>query len=214
MEDVASFIRRRKWENPPGNGMRDEFEERPQRPFRPMGTPPRPTRDIPRQSPPADIPQIPKFTPTPPPQPQPAPAPKSFHAHIPLTAAEHFAAERFDSYDSLWASILATTSSLMDIELSFTAFPWPVLCASPPKSAADIKQVDVEDFVFHRLRIPRSDADYSTRRRQAVKDALLRWHPDKFMSGRVLSRVVEEDREKVKEAALAVGRILVGLVGK
>ena len=37
---------------------------------------------------------------------------------------------------------------------------------------------------------------------------------DKFLSGRVLTRVVEEDREKVKEAAQVIGRILVGLVGK
>ncbi|KLO11806.1 hypothetical protein SCHPADRAFT_830476 [Schizopora paradoxa] len=100
----------------------------------------------------------------------------------------------------------------MDIELSFSAFPWPVF--GSPTSVADIKQTDVEEFILHRLRIPRSDADYSTRRRQAVKDALLRWHPDKFLSGRVLTRVVEEDREMVKEAAQVVGRILVGLVGK
>ena len=72
----------------------------------------------------------------------------------------------------------------------------------------------VEEFLLLRNGISKDDVDFAAKRKQAVRDAILRWHPDKFLTGCVLTRVLPEDKEMVKEAAGIVGRTLVKLISK
>jgi hypothetical protein len=84
--------------------------------------------------------------------------------------------------------------------LRFVDIPWPTAAGAWPTPDA------VAVFVL----APAHSAELS--RRDRLRAALLRWHPDRF--GRVLARVAEEERETVDAAAGVVARCLNDLLAK
>jgi hypothetical protein len=107
--------------------------------------------------------------------------------------ADETIAGAWRAYEARWAA-LGTSSDV----LSFRTIPWPVV--SPPCSLANLRPADIVMFLFSPV--------HSTRqtRKDRVRSALLRWHPDRFR--RLLGRVVEEERLAVEEGVGIVARCL------
>ncbi|KDQ54568.1 hypothetical protein JAAARDRAFT_38248 [Jaapia argillacea MUCL 33604] len=93
-------------------------------------------------------------------------------------------AQSWDAYKALWDHL-----NHPSLQLSFATIPWPM--HPQPKTPSDITALAVSNFLFSNL----DSGDRS--RKDKIKTALLRWHPDKF--ARVLSRVPEADRPLVEE---------------
>ncbi|KAI0644407.1 hypothetical protein C8Q79DRAFT_894220, partial [Trametes meyenii] len=85
--------------------------------------------------------------------------------------------------------------------LGFRDIPWPVF--SQPQALDELAPAKVTRFVLSPLHPGET-------RREKVRTALRRWHPDRF--GRVLARVGEEDREAVEEGVGIVVRCLNGML--
>ncbi|KAF8990025.1 hypothetical protein BDQ17DRAFT_1372489 [Cyathus striatus] len=85
-------------------------------------------------------------------------------------------------------------------ELRWYNFPWPML--KRPSLAEDITYTSISAYINSKYH-PNKDRPLKGR----IKDHIQRWHHDHFET-RLLSKVVEEDREKVKEGAGAVIRNL------
>jgi hypothetical protein len=91
------------------------------------------------------------------------------------------------------------------LSLSFTDIPWPLL--HPPRTCDDITTIAIRKFLasdYHGI-------DKSHRER--IKEALLRWHPDRFGS-RILDYVRPEERDKVNQGVDIVVRCLNELLSK
>ncbi|KDQ54569.1 hypothetical protein JAAARDRAFT_38252 [Jaapia argillacea MUCL 33604] len=102
-------------------------------------------------------------------------------------------AQSWNTYEALWNHL-----SHPSLHLSFAAISWPM--HPQPKTPSDITALAVSDFLF-------SNPDSQDRtRKDKIKAALLRWHPDKF--ARVMSRVQESDRALVEEGVGIVVRHL------
>lgn len=116
--------------------------------------------------------------------------------------------------------------------LRFEDIPWPVLAAYPntkkrrreaeASSSAGALSLDaftsdaISRFVLTSTSntgpSPASDTEQDKKeRREKLRDAMLRFHPDKF-EGRVMSRVRAGDKERVREAVGQVARVLNGLM--
>ncbi|KDQ54520.1 hypothetical protein JAAARDRAFT_160547 [Jaapia argillacea MUCL 33604] len=95
-------------------------------------------------------------------------------------------------HQCLWLYLTSPSS------LSFTSIPWPTY--PQPTSPADITPTTICNLLLSRYH---SDARC---RKDRIREALLRWHPDKF--ARVLRRVKEEDRADVEEGVGIVVRCL------
>ncbi|KAI0253013.1 hypothetical protein BJV78DRAFT_1110448, partial [Lactifluus subvellereus] len=87
--------------------------------------------------------------------------------------------------------------------LGFGDVPWPLFGAVG--SVQDITWQRVREFVFHPLR-----SSVQGNQVKSIRLEMLRWHPDKF-EWKVLDKIIEDDREAVKEAAEHVARILTQL---
>ncbi|KAI0633819.1 hypothetical protein C8Q77DRAFT_1025437, partial [Trametes polyzona] len=85
--------------------------------------------------------------------------------------------------------------------LGFRDIPWPTF--SQPRSLDDLTAARVTRFVLSPLHPGET-------RRDKVRNALRRWHPDRF--GRVLARVDDGDREMVEEGVGVVVRCLNSLL--
>jgi hypothetical protein len=108
---------------------------------------------------------------------------------------------RLRVYEAKWAAL---RSNAVGVEnLSFYDIPWPSL--DNVGCVGDITEDRVLAFMSH----PLHEHIYGPGEGQAksVRSEILRWHPDKF-NVKVLGKVVECDREAVKEAAGRVARIL------
>ena len=100
------------------------------------------------------------------------------------------------TYEKNWQAILRSSSPL-----SFSSIPWPVLMR--PSGPSSMTKDEIETFVLGWLaRLPKD----ALKRKERVKAALKRWHPDKF--ARFARRVDEEERDVVLEAAGNVARCL------
>ena len=97
------------------------------------------------------------------------------------------------TYEARWASI-ATSSE----PLTFRTIPWPL--TSSPSSAAGILPAGIISFLLSPLH------SQSQTRKERIRSALLRWHPDRFH--KFLDRVVEAERESVQEGVGTVARCL------
>ncbi|KZT08507.1 uncharacterized protein LAESUDRAFT_69293 [Laetiporus sulphureus 93-53] len=104
------------------------------------------------------------------------------------------------AYEAKWADI--TSTSATPAELTFRAIPWPMF--SEPQSVEEITPSAVKAFVLSPLH------SEGQSRKERIKSALKRWHPDRF--GRVLVRVVECDKASVEEGVGIVVRCLNGLL--
>ena len=88
----------------------------------------------------------------------------------------------------------------------FDQIPWPVVNMTPT-NPRQIQPEHIREFLTHPLR---EKPDASGRKRTVkakVRDELKRWHSDRF-NPTVLSRVCEEDKLAVSEAAGMVVRVL------
>jgi hypothetical protein len=121
--------------------------------------------------------------------------------------------EAWGVYESRWMLLnFATRSSPIIIQsapgnltLSFRDIPWPLL--HPPSSCDGITTVAIRMF----LASEHQSSDKSLRDR--IREALLRWHPDRF-EGRIMEHVRIDQREEVKKGADIVVRCLNELLSK
>ncbi|KAG9316371.1 hypothetical protein JVU11DRAFT_2404 [Chiua virens] len=107
--------------------------------------------------------------------------------------------EAWNEYESRWAAISASSETL-----GFRDIPWPLLVA--PACAMDVTPENMTHFLMH----PAHSSNHS--RRERIRTALLRWHPDRFR--RILNRVVDSDTSEVEEAVGVITRCLNDLLGK
>jgi len=97
------------------------------------------------------------------------------------------------AYEAQWASIAGCSEPL-----TFRTIPWPLV--SHPSSTKDIIPAGITAFLLSPLH------SQSQTRKDRIRGALLRWHPDRFR--KYLLKVVEEDRELVEEGVGIVVRCL------
>lgn len=109
----------------------------------------------------------------------------------------------FASYESRWASI-ARSSTLMEKPLTFRSIPWPMFVQ--PETLEDVTPARIASFILS----PAHSEGQS--RKDRVKAALRRWHPDRF--GRWLKMVGECDQRQVEEGTGIVVRCLNSLLEK
>lgn len=96
---------------------------------------------------------------------------------------------------------------------AFSEMPWPVYRTPGTTFTPDLFTVEAITAFLDSLAtapstVPPADAatDTSTSRRRIIRDAVLRYHPDRFE--RVLALVRIKDKEAVREAAGRVSRVL------
>ncbi|CAL1707460.1 unnamed protein product [Somion occarium] len=106
----------------------------------------------------------------------------------------------WEVYETRWNQI--TSNSDLVEPLKFDEIPWPVL--DRPRTVGDITPARVTMFLLS------SHHSESQSRKERIKSALRRWHPDRF--GRVLAKVRDDDRAKVEEGAGIVVRCLNNLL--
>ncbi|KAK0485901.1 hypothetical protein IW261DRAFT_1559342 [Armillaria novae-zelandiae] len=94
-------------------------------------------------------------------------------------------------YQTRWQAIHSSSSPL-----SFSSIPWPQKIQ--PTTPSDISLAAIASFIFA---YPGTQS-----RKERIRSAQLTWHPDRFQ--RLLGRIVEDEREKIKEAAGIVARAL------
>lgn len=123
------------------------------------------------------------------------------------------------SYEDRWHQ-LSTNPSGASISLRFSSIPWPM--AVQPSSPENITTQAIREFLLNPKAVRASAAKINTSgssdqmknakdeakaRRALLRAALLRWHPDKFLS-KFLGWVDESDKAAVKEG---VGKVVVCL---
>ncbi|KAJ8482792.1 hypothetical protein ONZ45_g14824 [Pleurotus djamor] len=125
-------------------------------------------------------------------------------------------------YESKWAALLRREGG-GDEELGFEDIPWPLLAAYPKakkqkrrdagESPAFNLQDDFTADAVAKFVLASSDASDSEKgRKEKLRDTMLRFHPDKF-EGRIMARVREVDKLRVREAVGQVARLLNDLMG-
>ena len=125
-----------------------------------------------------------------------------------------------EQYDSRWRMLLASGE---DGILRFEDVPWPVM---PPdlssKRSTHHWRISIEHLTIEAISAflfspgESGDGDGEERkkeRKEKLRETMLRFHPDKF-EGRIMRRVREGEREKVKEAVGIVVRAVSGLMGE
>lgn len=120
------------------------------------------------------------------------------------------------AYEDMWHQ-LSTNSSGAGISLRFSSIPWPM--AVQPSSPDKITTQAIREFLLSPKAIRASAAKINTSgsndqvknakdeakaRRALLRAALLRWHPDKFLS-KFLGWVDEREKAAVKEG---VGKVV------
>ncbi|KAG8213703.1 hypothetical protein J3R82DRAFT_10402 [Butyriboletus roseoflavus] len=107
--------------------------------------------------------------------------------------------EAWNSYESQWTAISASYEPL-----GFHDIPWPLLVA--PTRVEDLTPENITDFLLH----PVHSSNQS--RRERIRTALLRWHPDRFR--RILNRVADSERSVIEEGVGVIARCLNELLAK
>lgn len=110
--------------------------------------------------------------------------------------------EAWDRYQSRWTTLISSSSNE---RLTFRTIPWPLI--SIPSSPSSIVPENIAFFLLSNLH------SKNKTRRERLREAIQRWHNDKF-EPKVLPRVVEEDRSAVKEGVDIVVRCLNELLRK
>jgi len=103
------------------------------------------------------------------------------------------------AYERRWTAIASEGG-----QLKFKSVPWPTTV--PPRNVAEITPAAVARFIFS----PAHSQGMS--RKERIKNALRRWHPDRF--GRMLSRVAEKDKAAVERGVGIVARCLNDLLAQ
>ncbi|KAJ3842278.1 hypothetical protein F5878DRAFT_556058 [Lentinula raphanica] len=106
----------------------------------------------------------------------------------------------FENHARLWERLPEYT------ELRWDYFPWPMV--NKPSSADDITYAAIHAYITSP-----HHPDKDKHQRDRVKEQIRRWHPDRFET-KLLPKVIEEDKERVKEGAGTVVRHLNNLLTK
>jgi hypothetical protein len=114
---------------------------------------------------------------------------------------ENDLAKRLRVYEEKWAALRSNVVGKE--QLRFCDIPWPLF--ENVQGVGDITAERVVAFVCHPLHEHIQGPGEG--QAKSLRSEMLRWHPDKF-EGKVLDKVVEGDREAVREAAGHVARIL------
>jgi hypothetical protein len=101
--------------------------------------------------------------------------------------------EAWKSYERRWATIASGSG-----QLKFKFIPWPTTVQ--PRNVQEITPDVIAKFIFSPAH------SEGMLRKERIKSALRRWHPDRF--GRVLSRVDEKDKGAVERGVGIVARCL------
>ncbi|KAG8818175.1 hypothetical protein FRC17_010916 [Serendipita sp. 399] len=136
--------------------------------------------------------------------------------------------EAWESYESRWSQLSSAQhtgghlTSSSPPRLGFTDIPWPIL--HQPTRASDLcsqlTETNISSFILSPLHSTASTPAASTSpsnnesraRKLKIREALLRWHPDKM--ARILNMVCDEERAVVKDGAEAVARHLNALLSR
>lgn len=110
-------------------------------------------------------------------------------------------AEAWKAYERQWAAIAIGKD---DSRLTFRSVPWPMTL--PPRSAREVTSEAVAKFILSHAH------SEGVSRKDRIKSALRRWHPDRF--GRILNRVDVKDRAAVERAVGTVARCLNDLLAR
>ncbi|KAF8523932.1 hypothetical protein BU17DRAFT_43431, partial [Hysterangium stoloniferum] len=102
--------------------------------------------------------------------------------------------EAFILYEQQWTTLFSRK------DLTFHSIPWPQY--PPPAAVLDINMRNIREF----LRVPALAGTSSCLLKTTVRQALLRFHPDK--TALLLARVEESQRQAVVEGCTAVARCL------
>ena len=115
--------------------------------------------------------------------------------------------KRRQAYDERWVKLLerpAHGAAADGDVLFFDDIPWPLYYSSKKSVSITVDNFTKEAIQEFLLSVP-SDANIIPK--DIIRSSLLRFHPDKFES-RIQNRVRQEDRDRTKEAANIVVRIL------
>jgi hypothetical protein len=121
-----------------------------------------------------------------------------------------------ERYLSRWNKLLSKESSdsesdnIIETELSYTDIPWPIYA----KSKLDKKSIST--FLSNLALLPIkggiiSGKEGKEQERKILREAIRNFHPDRFLS-KVLPRVREGERERVKEGMEICSRVLTDLI--
>ena len=108
----------------------------------------------------------------------------------------------FDHHERLW-----TRLNTLD-ELSWNDFPWPMI--RHPSNLDDMSLSQISAYIQSPLY---PDEDKTRTPKDRIKEHIERWQPDRFGT-KLLPKVVEDEREKVKHGAGNVARYLSDLLRK
>ncbi|KAF8583826.1 hypothetical protein K439DRAFT_1653375 [Ramaria rubella] len=111
--------------------------------------------------------------------------------------------EAWDYYETRWKA--HTNAEPPDIPLKFRDVPWPVF--SVPTTTEDLTTERICSFLLYGLDMDRDATLGSKTRKERIREALLRWHPDKF-EGKMGSRLDKREREVVLDGVGIVARCL------
>ncbi|GJJ10070.1 hypothetical protein Clacol_004296 [Clathrus columnatus] len=103
------------------------------------------------------------------------------------------AAELWEMYEKQWVAMAQTS------HLRFRSIPWPVMIQIT--SPEQLLPIRIAQFIFH----PMHSQGKSKEKR--IREALLKWHPDRFNS-KWLHKIAPEDHDKVVDGAGRVVRAL------
>jgi len=132
-----------------------------------------------------------------------------------------------EEYAMKWRTLLSADDSNGSVaSLGFDDIPWPIVAAyqrkkGSTKNSDPTSKVSIEDLTAEAISVflvstsehlSPLDEREKKERREKLREAFLRFHPDKF-EGRIMKRVREEERNKVGEAVGQVVRVLNALMG-
>jgi hypothetical protein len=107
--------------------------------------------------------------------------------------------EAWDYYETRWKR--CTDAEVADQSLTFQDIPWPVFTV--PSATENLTTERISVFLLYGL-----DGETETKtRKERIREALLRWHPDKF-EGRMGAKLDTRDRDKVLDGVGIVARCL------
>lgn len=113
--------------------------------------------------------------------------------------------EAWDDYETRWKK--CTSAEVANHSLNFQDIPWPVF--SVPSATEDLTTERISVFLLYGL----DGETESKTRKERIREALLRWHPDKF-EGKMGAKLDLRDKDSVLDGVGIVARCLNELMAK
>lgn len=117
-------------------------------------------------------------------------------------------------YDHKWQALLSDDGRPYEGQLKFVDIPWPIFDAFKAEMSTAPRVEDLTETAIRKFLLPVSAAplmDDAKEKRDRLREAMLRFHPDKF-EGRMMRFVAETERGLVREGIAQVVRVLNGLL--